>query len=656
MNPTDEALVEFRALGPVQVLRGGSPLDLGPPQRKVLLARLLIAEGRSVTTSELITCLWRDEPPPGAVSSVRAHISRLRSVLDPTRKGPSSILVAEASGYALKVRREVRDTTVFEDALDRARTAVGQGLLTQAHHLLVEALDLWRGEAFQDVADHDFAVRARSRLDALLQEARELLASVLLRQGDVTRAISAAEVLATSTPLREASWALLMRALYAGGRQTEALHHYERFRSTLAEQGLEPSPWLKRLQTGILRHDAAVLNDATPLRSRPASSGSPGQRRGKYLFPLVGRGEEMSHLSAVLSRAAAGHAGSAVVVGEPGMGKSRLVQELAARAASAGFTVLHAQVGRAPSHVERSLPSPATQLLHVLRRRGQRRGTAEAGRVSTGRSPQIADDRPVLCLVDDADAAPAEYQSQLAQLVDSLPDGPTAVICTVRDAHGAASNRLLTALAKREATWLTLEPLTPSEIVDMVTGYDQHVTPLDAAALHHRSGGVPFVVGELLKLPAERRTGPGAQVPTAVRSSVLNRLAGLPTPVGDLLAYAAVDGEWLDMGLLADLLATPLRELLPLVDTAVAARLLTWEADPDGRPSSGYRFRECSREVVLSTLAPSRRQFLHAAFVEHLYASDDAGRERFARHLRAAGALAAETRTTLSPDAGRMGS
>lgn len=95
MNPTDEAPVEFRALGPVQVLRGGSPLDLGPPQRKVLLARLLMAEGRSVTTSKLITCLWRHEPPPGAVSSVRAHISRLRSVLDPTRKGPSSILVAE---------------------------------------------------------------------------------------------------------------------------------------------------------------------------------------------------------------------------------------------------------------------------------------------------------------------------------------------------------------------------------------------------------------------------------------------------------------------------------------------------------------------------------------------------------------------------------
>ncbi|WP_326813232.1 AAA family ATPase (plasmid) [Streptomyces scopuliridis] len=646
MNPTNDALMKFLALGPIQVLRGGSPLGLGPPQRKVLLARLLIQEGGSVPVPELIQCLWRDEPPPGAVSSLRAHVSRLRSVLDPARKGPSAILVAEASGYALKVPRGARDTAVFEDAVHRARTEAGRGLLAQARRGLDEALGLWRGQAFQDVADQDFAVRARSRLDTLLQEARELQATVLLKQGDVPQAIRAAENLIMSTPLREASWALLMRALYADGRQTEALHHYERFRGLLVEQGLEPSPGLKRLQTGILRHDTGVVADVSLAPARALSLTS--QKVGRA-FPLAGRAEEMSQLSAVLSRAAAGRMGCAVVSGEPGIGKSRLLQELAARAESAGFTVLHAKAGPGPGPDGGPAPSsPAAQLLHALRLRGRGRGMYQDRPKGARGISQAMTGRPVLCLVDDVDAATPGFRAQLAQLVADLSEGPIAVVCAMRDVHDPISSDLLTALARREATWLVLEPLTPSEIVDMVAGSGEPVTPAHAVALHHRSAGNPFVVSELLKLPADRRTGAGARVPTAVRSAVLSRLSELPDLIGELLAHAAVDGEWLDMELLADILDTPLRELLPLVDTAVAARLLIWEADPDGRATSGYRFPQLPREVVLSTLAPSTRQILHATFAERLTSQDDPDQERLAGHLRGAGAVAGAARAGLS--------
>ncbi|MFE3143940.1 hypothetical protein [Streptomyces scopuliridis] len=154
-------------------------------------------------------------------------------------------------------------------------------------------------------------------------------------------------------------------------------------------------------------------------------------------------------------------------------------------------------------------------------------------------------------------------------------------------------------------------------------------------------------MSELLKLPADRRTGAGARVPTAVRSAALSRLAELPDPIGELPAHAAVDGEWLDMELLADILDTPLRELLPLVDTAVAARLLIWEADPDGRATSGYRFPQLPREVVLSTLTPSTRQILHATFAERLTSQEDPDQERLAGHLRRAGAAAGAARAGL---------
>ncbi|MFF2852344.1 BTAD domain-containing putative transcriptional regulator [Streptomyces sp. NPDC058001] len=638
MNATDDDTAVFRALGPVQVWRGGAPLDLGPPQRRVLLLRLLIEEGRPVTVADLSQCLWKDNPPTGAISSVRAHVSRLRSVLDPERQGPSTVLFAESSGYSLRVPREARDTTVFEDTVHSARTAVRHGRLAQARRELDQALGLWRGKAFQDAAEEDFAVRERNRLNAILQEARELQATTLLRQGDLAQAISAAEGLIVSSPLREVSWALLMRALYAGGRPTEALQQYERFRVMLDEElGLDPSPGLKRLQTAILRHDTGVLDGLSPFSTDVVLRTGPGDAPP----PLAGRSEETSQLMAVLSRAAPGRTACAVVSGEPGVGKTRLLDELAARAVSAGFAVARAQGGQAQGGSGgRSLPSPAAQLLHALRQDGYEPGVPVSGRTTTGKLLQALSRRPTLCIVDDLDEASPEVQSELRHIVEALPEGPIAVVCAMRAADDPTSSGLLTAFARRGATWLRLDPLTLADVTEVLTGSGEHVTPAHAAALHRRSAGNPFILTELLKLAPDRRTGAAARVPTAVRSAILSRLAGLPEPVRVMLTYGAVDAEWLDIALLADILDEPLRELLPLVDMAVAARLLVWEAEPSEHATSGYRLPELPREVILSTLAPSSRQLLHAALAKHLAMRDDTIPARLARHLRGAGAMA----------------
>ncbi|WP_042835991.1 AfsR/SARP family transcriptional regulator, partial [Streptomyces sp. NRRL S-15] len=115
---------------------------------------------------------------------------------------------------------------------------------------------------------HPFALRESARLNAARHDARELQTTILIRQGDLVPAVDVAEQLTVGAPLREASWSLLMRALYAAGRPVEALRQYDRFRGMLArELGLDPSPGLRDLHTAILRHDTAVLGLPRPPRS-----------------------------------------------------------------------------------------------------------------------------------------------------------------------------------------------------------------------------------------------------------------------------------------------------------------------------------------------------------------------------------------------------
>ncbi|WP_322656333.1 AfsR/SARP family transcriptional regulator [Streptomyces justiciae] len=239
MNSRHGHEMRFGVLGPVEVLRDNVALELGPRQRRLLLVRLLIEDGRPVSQDTLLNDLWPTDRPTGAASSVRAHVSRLRAALDPVRQG---LLVSGPSGYALKVPREARDTTLFEEAVGRARDALRGRQLTIARQEIDAALALWRGEALAEAGEHAFAIRERARLDAALDDAKELRATILVQQGETELAIDVAEGLVLKAPLRETSWALLMRALYAAGRPVEALKQYERFRDMLAtELGLDPS-------------------------------------------------------------------------------------------------------------------------------------------------------------------------------------------------------------------------------------------------------------------------------------------------------------------------------------------------------------------------------------------------------------------------------
>ncbi|MFD3514783.1 BTAD domain-containing putative transcriptional regulator [Streptomyces sp. NPDC058657] len=292
--------LDFALLGPLEVRRAGTVLDPGRRRQRLLLIRLLLADGRAVAPETLCDELWPQQPgraPGGATSSLHAHVSKVRAVLEPPHlRGQRAfeVLVTEPLGYALRVPPESRDTTRFEQSLARAHRFMGQGRPERVVEEAGTALEMWRGAAFADAAHHLFAVHEATRLEELRQTTREVRTTALLLQGRTTEALDEAQALTTEHPLRETGWGLLMRALYLAGRHPEALQRYADLRRYLScELGLEPGPSLRALHDGILRHDLPPLQPAGVLNgpggaSVPGGSAAPGAAYEKKATPPAG--------------------------------------------------------------------------------------------------------------------------------------------------------------------------------------------------------------------------------------------------------------------------------------------------------------------------------------------------------------------------------
>ncbi|MFD3568827.1 BTAD domain-containing putative transcriptional regulator [Streptomyces sp. NPDC058667] len=281
--------LDFGLLGPLVVRRAGAILDPGRRRQRLLLIRLLLADGRAVAPQTLCEELWPPQPgrtPDGAMGSLHAHVSKVRAVLEPRhlrRKGTCEVLVTEPLGYALRVPPESRDTVRFERALARARRFMDQGRPEHVAEEARTALEMWRGPVFADAAHHLFAVNEAARLEELRQAAREIRATALLLQGRIVEALDAAQEMTAEHPLREPGWVLLLRALYLAGRHPEALQRYTDLRRHLAEElGLEPGPTLRALHHGILHHDLPPFRPADELSRfgvASVSGGSTGHGR-----------------------------------------------------------------------------------------------------------------------------------------------------------------------------------------------------------------------------------------------------------------------------------------------------------------------------------------------------------------------------------------
>ena len=230
-----------------------SSAAFGRRDRAVLTA-LAMCVGRAVSADQLADAVWGDELPPSSHKALQGCVVRLRKAL-----GPEHIETSR-QGYRLVVPTDEIDSQRFERMVTRSRELLALGEPERAVYVLAQALDLWRGRAFEDVETWDQAVIDAGRLEELRLEAEEMRVDASLRTGRHLEVLATAEAMVKAAPLRERRWTLLAMAQYQAGRQTEALRTIHQVRSLLADKlGLDPGPELASLQEAILRQDDSLL-------------------------------------------------------------------------------------------------------------------------------------------------------------------------------------------------------------------------------------------------------------------------------------------------------------------------------------------------------------------------------------------------------------
>ena len=260
--------LQFRILGPLEVLSGVAPVRLGGPRQRAVLAILLGHANEVVPADRLIDDVWEDEPPDTAANVLQGYVSHLRRTLG------RDVIATRGRDYAIRLGDGALDLHRFERLTAGAVAALAAGRAADASADLRTALGLWRGPALSDLAGVRAVARIAARLDELRQSALERRIEADLGCGREADAAVELAHLVAEHPLRERLRALQMLALYRSGRQAEALQAYRDARATLVEElGIEPTRELQDLERAILAQDPALSPRGEPARPPPRQSG-----------------------------------------------------------------------------------------------------------------------------------------------------------------------------------------------------------------------------------------------------------------------------------------------------------------------------------------------------------------------------------------------
>jgi DNA-binding SARP family transcriptional activator len=275
--------MEFRILGPLEVLADGKALDLGGTKQRALLAVLLLHANEVVSRDRLVDALWEEEPPETAQKALHVYVSQLRKILGWER------VQTHAHGYMLGVSPEELDLEQFERAREQGR--------------FDEALAVWRGPPLADLGDQHFAASEIARLDELRVLCLEQRIEQDLQAGRHSNLVGELESLVREHPLRERLRGQLMLALYRSGRQAEALAAYQSARQTLVgELGIEPGRELREVHQAVLMQDPAL--DLAPEAVEGIEEATSALAEGEVRAPRETR-KTISAVHIVVSPAAA---------------------------------------------------------------------------------------------------------------------------------------------------------------------------------------------------------------------------------------------------------------------------------------------------------------------------------------------------------------
>jgi predicted ATPase/DNA-binding SARP family transcriptional activator len=394
--------VRFGILGTVEIRSAdGAALPIGGPRQRALLALLLLDAGRVVTVERLLDGMYGSKPPAGAMSALQSQVSRLRRGL------PAGLIEFHPAGYRIAVEPDAVDVQQFEQLARQGARALAEGDHKYAAELLRKSLDLWRGPVLADVP---LTEAISARLNELKLAAAEDLFDAQLALGEHAALISELRAHVEAHPLRERIRGQLMLALYASGRQAEALAEFENARRILAEElGADPSAELSAVHLAVLR------GEPDPRSNVPAQ-----------LTSFVGRADELGRIVAILADSRL-----VTVTGPGGAGKTRLAIEVAGlQARETCFVDL------AASRHGADIPQAVLAAL----------GVRDAGLLGTptqdtaGRVVAALSDRHVLLIMDNCEHVITDAAHLTQRLLNACPD--LRILATSREALGITGEHL----------------------------------------------------------------------------------------------------------------------------------------------------------------------------------------------------------------------
>jgi DNA-binding SARP family transcriptional activator/tetratricopeptide (TPR) repeat protein len=610
---------EVRVLGPVEVVWDGKSVDIGGAKARSLVARLLIDRGLVISVDRLVDSLWADHEGDGAEIALRSTISRLRKRLreaDVTEE----LIVTRAPGYVLDLPASATDVQRFEVLVSEGRRQLGRRRPTEATRMLREAQDLWRGGAYSDVCDEPFARAEARRLEELLLAAIETRIDAGLTMGLHDALVGELETLTSAHPLRERLWSQRMLALYRGGRQGEALRVCGELRSILLDElGIDPGHDVSWLEHAILEQDPALDYPVPPERAEsdeavPVTVPAYQARvpSGPNDGPLVGRDRECSQLRDWWDVACRGDAQLLLVDGEPGIGKTRLVAELARSLESNGVLVLWGRCDEDPIapfqpfaealgryfqsvSVDQITSLPEWQIMELARLVLPLRehvpmleedpGDPETERFRffgaiTQTLNGLSAHGQVLLVLDDLHWADQPTLLLLRHVLRSADVVNLGIIAMYIDSEVPSEHHLRPVLADlrsaRSAATVHLEGLSEAAVKELA---GSAAVPELAVQLFELTDGNPMFLEEMLRQLGEGVEGdtsvpPNLNPPEAIRELVARRVSRLPEDVIYLMQAASVAGNECEAAIVAEAAELTAEQRLDALDRAEESKLL----------------------------------------------------------------------------------
>lgn len=595
--------LSVRLLGDFELV-GVDLSTLRSRKARVVLKVLALADGATVRTDELVDALWGAQLTSDPAGDLAVLVSRARTVVGADR------LARREQGYSLRV--DGSDRADLAALAIEARRRADAGDVAGARAAAGAALALIRGPMLADEGDAAWVAPHREAAAATEAEVRLLAADLALAAGQPADALGHAREVLARDPYDEAALRLIMRAHVAVGRPGSALAAYAAVRERLADDlGVSPAAATEALHTSVL------LGGEREVRAAPAGP------------VLVGREAELARLDAALERSRAA-AEVVIVEGEPGIGKSALLQSWAAACRARGAAV---GAGRPDDHFDvalqpvidalstlgvaldarpalgSGLPAPVLRGAALeLERFGELAAAFETARERRGGSA-------LAVVLDDGDRVDATTRAWLRHVLRRPSEHRFVVVVAWADGEP---------LDIPASVRLRLEPLPVDAVAELV-GPDQ------AEDLWRRTNGNPLLVVELAGVQ------PADELPATLRDAVGARLLHAGEAAGTLRT-AAVLGGAVDLDLIAGVCGEPATRVLGHLDEGLRRGFLV---ERDG--AIEFRHGLVRDALAASTTAP-RRAWIHREAARLLGQRRDPNPLEVARHARLGGddALAAE--------------